>query len=579
MPKEKVLKIKIDGQEYSGAEGKTIMDVALANNIFIPTLCDHPDFSVKANCRICVVEIKGRKNLTTSCSTKIEDKMEVLTSSDRVRRARNTNLELIFAEHIEKCATCVWRFECKLLKYAERYKLHLTRFKDRKGGRKVHKFANAVEIDGSQCIDCRNCLDACSKLQNISYLELRGKGINQEIVPSQDKKKHCILCGQCAVHCPVSSAQEQMHWEMVEALLKEKNKIMVAQFAPSIRVSIGEDFGLPYGKIVTDQISAGLRALGFTYVFDVNFSADVTTIVEANELIERLKENKNLPMFTSCCPGWINYIEHYHPELIPNITDSRSPQIHLGGIIKTFWANQKNLNPKNIITVSIMPCTAKKYEAARPEMKVNGLFPVDFVLTTREFSFLLKKRNIDLAQLKPAPADDPLAEHTGAGAIFGASGGVMESALRTAQYILTTAQAIDCKKPKGSCQTKIDFKEVRGLEGVKEATVTVGEKKLRVAIVNGIGHIEKLLGRLKDFDYIEVMACPGGCIGGGGQPIPTTKAIREKRLQALYQLDKALPRRISFENQGAQKVINWLRANKKLEKSVLYTKYKKKTKY
>jgi NADH-quinone oxidoreductase subunit G/NADP-reducing hydrogenase subunit HndD len=399
------------------------------------------------------------------------------------------------------------------------------------------------------------------------------------VVPSKDKNKHCILCGQCAVHCPVSAAQEQTSWEIVAREIADKKKVVVVQFAPSIRVSIGEDFGLPYGKIMTGHLVAGLRALGFKYVFDVNFGADVTTIVEAEELIERLHAGKGLPMFTSCCPGWINYVEHYRPDLIPNLTASRPPQIHGGGIIKTYWAQKMKINPKDVVVVSIMPCTAKKYEASRKEMKINGNFPVDYVLTTRELSFMLKKNKIDLGKLEKAAADDPLAEFTGGGAIFGASGGVMESALRTAQYLLSTAQSAACSNPKtDACQTKIDFHEVQGMGDFKEATVDVAGTKLKVAVLNGIGNIQKLLDKINEYHYIEVMACPGGCIGGGGQPIPTTPEIRQKRLDALYALDKSCAARISYENKSAQAAMAWLKENN-LEDKVLFTGYKKKSKY
>ncbi|MCU0679551.1 MAG: 2Fe-2S iron-sulfur cluster-binding protein, partial [Planctomycetes bacterium] len=305
----KKIKIKINGQDIECLEGEMIKAAAKKAGIEIPGLCNHPDFPLKSNCRLCVVEVKGQKKLLTSCSTEIENGMEIETNSERVKRARNANLEMIFAEHIEKCGDCIWRFECKLLKYAEDYKLLLTRFKDRKGQRARYRFANAVEIDGTQCIDCRNCLDACSLLQDIHYLELKGKGEDQEIVPTKRKSIHCILCGQCAVHCPVSAAQEQPSWPAVEAALKDRKKLVVAQFAPSIRVSIGEDFGLSYGKIMTEHVVAGLRALGFPYVFDTSFGADVTTVVEAIELLKRIKQGKELPMITSCCPGWVNYAE------------------------------------------------------------------------------------------------------------------------------------------------------------------------------------------------------------------------------------------------------------------------------
>jgi NADH dehydrogenase/NADH:ubiquinone oxidoreductase subunit G len=323
----KKVKIKIDNKEITCDPNKTIMEAAKDNGIEIPGLCNHPDFAPKANCRICVVEIKGIKRLMTSCSTKVQDGMEIKTNTERVKRVRNLNIELIFAEHIEKCPDCIWNVNCALLKLAEKYDIKIKRFIDRKEKRKIIKFANAVEIDGSQCIDCRNCIDACSILQNINYLKLKGKGDNQEVVENKKnggKKIDCIYCGQCAVHCPVGAAQEQSQWKEVEKVLYDKSKTVIVQFAPSIRVSIGEEFGLPYGKIATNQVVAGLRKLGFDYIFDVNFGADVTTIIEAKELLERLIWSKGfspkesdcrakaltpistLPMITSCCP--LNFI-------------------------------------------------------------------------------------------------------------------------------------------------------------------------------------------------------------------------------------------------------------------------------
>jgi iron-only hydrogenase group A len=589
------LKIKINGKNYTADPGQTVLEVAKNNGIEIPALCFHPDFPCKGNCRVCSVEVKGYKRLVPSCATIVCDCMEVETETERVAKARRLNLELIFAEHVEKCATCIWRFQCPLLAAVRKYKINVNRFRDRKASRQIYKFQNAVEIDGSQCIDCKNCVEACA-LQNINYLKFAGKGSRQEVVPRQKEGFKCILCGQCALHCPVSAAQEQSQVEDVEkllankkttphnhpqtppwkggGLLKKEGDILVAQFAPSVRVTIGEDFDMPYGKDTAGKITAGLRKLGFDYIFDINYGADLTTIIEAEELLERVTEKSpNMPMFTSCCPGWVNYVELYHPELIPNLTTTRSPHIHLAGVVKTYWANKIGVKPERIKLVSVMPCTAKKYEAVRPELKINGIQAIDNVLTTRELSFLFKKNNIDLAKIKAEDIDDPLGAYSGAAALFGGSGGVMESALRTADFMACESKKIKAKL----CKTKIEYNEARGLAGIKTAVVDVAGIKVRIAIVNGIGNIGPIIADLKNFDYIEVMACPGGCIGGGGQPIPTTDEIRQKRIQALYEIDfKKTGFRRSYENKGVLEVIDWVKKNK-LGKKVLYTKFKKRS--
>lgn len=568
MPAKKI-KIRLNGAEVLASEGETIFAVASRQKIEIPTLCDHPDFPHKANCRVCVVEVAGRKNLATSCSTLAQEGMDITTNSPRVKKARDLNLELIFAEHVEKCATCVWRFQCKLLHYAEKFHIKINTFKDRKYPRKTYKFANAVELDGSQCIDCRNCIDACSLQQGINYLQVKGKGHNQEICPTDKKGVECILCGQCAVHCPVSAAQEQYDYQQVEKIIKEGKKIVVAEFAPSIRVSIGEDFGLPYGKVVTEQLVEALKLLGFAHAFDVNFAADVTTMVEAGELLERINNKGTMPMITSCCPAWVRYVEFYRPDLIPNITTSRSPQMHGGGLIKTYWAETAKVDPADIVVVSIMPCTSKKFEASRSEMFLpGGLKPVDYVLTTRELSFMIQKNKIDLGKLKGLKPDELMGEFTGAAAIYGGSGGVMESALRTAQAVL-------CGEDSSLCKTRLEFFDTRGLEGVKEADVDFGKGiKLRVAVANGMLNVQEVLKNLDKYDYVEMMACPGGCIGGGGEPIPTNKEVRQARTKALFKLDKGKAIREAHKNESVKTALAWLKAKgEKTEHQILHTKY------
>jgi iron-only hydrogenase group A len=528
----KMTKIIIDGQEILVKEGQTILEIALENGIDIPHLCFHPDLKVKANCRLCGVEIEGEKHVVMSCTTKVKEGMKVNTKSEVLNQARKTNLELIFGQHQLKCATCIWGTHCNLLKMGRDYKAQITKFKNRKLDRKIYQYW-PIAFDGTKCIDCRNCVEACP----VDYLEIKGKGPDIEVLPSQDKNKDCIYCGQCVVHCPVGAIEAEAQFK----LPKEQGKILVVQFAPAVRASIGEEFGFPPGEDMTGRMTAGLRKLGFDKVFDTSVGADLTTVLEAEELIERLKENKDLPMFTSCCPAWVKFVEFYRPDLIPNLTSARSPHIMLGGIIKKHLAEKEKTDIKNIIVVSIMPCTAKKFEANREEMFHHGIKPVDYVITTRELSSLFKKNKIDLKTIKPEIADQPFGKYTGAAIIYGSSGGVMESALRTASAILNDGKV-----------TKCDFEEVRGLTGIKKAKVDIGGKELKVAVVNEIKNAKIILDEIKKdpqaYHYVEFMACPGGCIGGGGQNVPVSDAIRKKRAMGLYNLDKGCDLRLSHKN-------------------------------
>lgn len=536
------IKIIIDGEKFEAEEDQTVLDAVHENKLEVPTLCFHSDLEIKANCRLCLVEIKGEEELKTACSTCLKEGMEIITHSPKIYKARKFNLELIFAQHVEECDDCVFRFNCQLLKLALEYNVKITRFKDRKTKRPIYQFGPIV-FDQTKCMDCRNCEEVCP----VNFLEVKGRGTEIKIEPSKAKKKDCVYCGQCIVHCPVGAVEAKGEFEDIEKPLKEKDKVVIAQFAPSLRSSLGEEFGLPVGTIVTGQLVAGLKKLGFNKVFDTCVGADFTTTEEAEELIERLKNRKNLPMFTSCCPAWVKFIEFYHPEFIRNLTTIRSPHLILGGLIKTYWAEKEKINPKKIEVVSIMPCVAKKYEAERKELKINGSKPVDQVLTTREIARLFHLHKIDLKKIKEEKTDDPLGLPSGAGIIYGATGGVMESTLRTVYEKMTGRKLL-----------KIDFNEVRGMTGVREAKIKINNQLIKVAIINGLKNAQKILEKLKEnpraYDYIEVMACPAGCVGGGGQPMPSDGIIREKRASSLYLLDAGEDIRLAHENKILKKV-------------------------
>lgn len=551
------MQITINNKKIKAKKGETVLEAALRNNIYIPFLSYHPNLINKGGDRVSLVEIKRQKKVRSADSVLVEEGMEVITNSEKVEKFRKLNLELLFASHIEKCGDCTMRFNCKLLDLAKDYKLKITKFEDRKAKRETYKFSNAVEIDGSQCIDCGNCIQACS-MQGIDFLHFDGNGYKQEVKPVSDKNISCINCGQCTNVCPVAAAQEQYDYKQVEELIANKNNIVVAQFAPATRVSIGEEFGMPYGIDSTKKINTALRKLGFSYVFDINFGADITTMVEAEEFLERINDKSSLPMITSCCPAWVSYVEFYHPEIIKNLTTARSPQIHNAGAIKTYFAKKNNIKPNKIKVVSIVPCTAKKYEAKRKELAYKNNPLVDNVLTVREFAYLLKKNRINFSKLEDSETNDLFNDGSGAAAIYGASGGVMESALRSALALFEK----DEKKKSSNNKLKLDFKELRGLDGIKESTVSLGRRKLKVAVVSGIANFPKILPKLKDYHYIEVMACPGGCLAGGGQPLPTTNEIREKRAEALYKIDKHKKKRRAHENIKMLDYYNWVKKRK-----------------
>lgn len=561
--------ILINGKEYAANEEQTVLEVCLANGLEIPALCYHPDLDIKTNCRLCLVEVKGTERPQTACSTKVSEGMEIITNSPNLRRLRKINLELLFSAHIEKCTKCIWDQNCALQKLAKEYGVFVSRFPDRKKERPITKLGPAIEFDATKCINCDNCVEMCQK-QACDVYETTGKASEIEVVPT--KKDNCTYCGQCVTHCPVGAIQGQGEWQAVEEALAKKDKVLITQCAPSIRSSLGEEFGLPTGEIVTGKMVAALRRLGFDKIFDINLGADFTSYEEAKELKERFAASQ-LPMFSSCCPAWVHFVEVFYPQFLPNLTTANSPQMCSGPVIKAYYSQLIGKKPADLTVVSVMPCTAKKFEAKREEFFLEDGPPfIDHVITTREFAYLLRRHQIDFASLpntdKP---DDPLGQYSGAGAIYGTSGGVMESALRTA------VEWTDGKKP-----PSLEFTQVRGQEGIKRAEIPLGQKKLKVAVANGLGNAKTLLEELKEnphaFDYLEVMACPGGCIGGGGQPVPVSPEIRKARAEALYKIDKNLPIRTCHENPSLQKVYrDFFAKDQKLVEKLLHTSYTKET--
>ncbi len=551
MATDNTITLTIDDVLTTVPKGTTIMDAADSIGINIPRLCYHPHLSILGACRVCLVQVEGMRNPVASCAYPAEDGMKVHTSSTLLRRLRRDVVELILDNHPQDCQTCERNGNCELQKYA--YELGI---RDRifQGERKRYKkdlSSPAVIRDLEKCILCGRCVRVCAEVQGVYNLSQHGRGFHIEVAPAHCgnmMNSVCVQCGQCANVCPTAAILEKNETDEVFAALSDPSKHVVVQTAPSIRAAIGEGFGYEPGTPATGKMVAALRLMGFKHVFDTNFGADLTIVEEAHEFVRRLKNNERLPLITSCSPGWIKFMEHFYPELIPYASTCRSPMTMLSVLLKTYYAEQNRLDPKSIFSVAIMPCTAKKFEARRPEhVAPFGAPYTDAVLTTRELIWMMKAFGIEFKHLPDSDFDTPLGISSGAGDIFGTTGGVMEAALRTAYETVTG-------KP---CE-QLDFVEVRGVEGVKESAIELGGMTLNVAVANGLQNAKNLLNRVesgeKQYHMVEVMACPGGCIGGGGQPYPPPgmhimdASLLRMRAKALYTIDGQKKIRKSHEN-------------------------------
>lgn len=538
--------VTIDGISVTVPAGTSILDAAKKVGISIPILCHHPDLSVRANCRICIVEAKGQRKFKTACSTEVWQGAEITTNSKTIREARKTVLELILAEHPRECLECIRNGSCELQKLAQDFGIKEVAFTPSRhvGELPIDDIHLAIVRNPNKCVKCGRCVEVCQEVQTVRAINTAHRSHRYEISTAFEKNLEetlCVSCGQCVAVCPVGALYEQDETAKVWAALDNPDLHVVVQTAPAVRVALGEEFGMEPGSIFTGKMVAALRRLGFDKVFDTDFSADVTIMEEGHELLERIQTEGTLPLITSCCPGWINFAEEMYPELLPHLSTCKSPQQMFGALVKTYYAQKTGISPEKIFVVSIMPCTAKKYECARTEMNDSGYQDVDVVLTTRELAKMLKQANVSVRDLPEETFDDPMGTSTGAAVIFGTSGGVMEAALRTVYEVVT-------QKPLGN----LDFTVVRGLTGIKEAEVELNGQTIKVAIANGLGNARSLLEKIKegqvDYQFVEIMACPGGCIGGGGQPFGTTMAKKHERMKAMYQVDKKLPIRQSHKN-------------------------------
>lgn len=544
-----MVNLKIDGKDICVEEGTTILKAARDNGIDIPTLCFLKDINEFGDCRMCIVEVEGRRGFATSCIQKVEEGMVVKTNSHEVVEARKVVLDLILSNHHRDCLTCTRNGNCELQALAVKYNVQKVEFEGERSHYEIDDKSPSIVRDFNKCILCRRCVATCKNVQEIGAIDCIGRGFESRISTTYEHSLNdvdCTLCGQCIEACPTGALKEKENIEDVWKALRDEERYVVVQTAPAVRVALGEEFGMPIGTNVTGKMVTALKLMGFDKVFDTNTGADLTIMEEANEFIERVTNNGVLPMITSCSPGWVRFSEKNFPNSLAHLSSCKSPHQMFGAIIKSYYANKFGIDRNKICVVSVMPCVAKKYECSRPEMEVDGARDVDYVITTRELARMIKQANMDFPSLGDSVFDDPMGEASGAGAIFGTTGGVMEAAVRTAVDTLE-GRSID----------RIEYTEVRGEKGIKEANLNIAGKEIKIAVASGLANARKLLKQIEEgnspYHFIEIMACPGGCVMGGGQPIKTSKTratvdVRKLRADALYSIDEKSTVRKSHEN-------------------------------
>ena len=575
------INLKINNINVSAPEGSTVLEAARAAGIKIPTLCYLKEINEIGACRMCVVEVKGARNLVAACVHPIAEGMEVLTNTEKLIKSRKRTLELLLSNHDKKCLSCVRSGNCELQELCREYGVEDENyFAGEEQHFELDTSAPHMVRDNNKCILCRRCTAVCEKVQTVAVIGPNNRGFDTSIGCAFDMglgDTSCVNCGQCIAACPTGALYEKDFTDDVLAAINDPEKHVVVQTAPAVRAALGEEFGYPMGTDVEGKMAAALRRIGFDKVFDTNFSADLTIMEEANELVERVQTGGVLPMITSCSPGWVKYCEHYYPDQLAHLSSCKSPQQMFGAITKTYYAEKMGIDPKNIVCVSVMPCTAKKFEIGRDDQDAAGVPDVDISITTRELARLIKKCGIDFTILPDEGFDDPLGESTGAGVIFGATGGVMEAALRTAVETLT-----------GEELKNLDFKEVRGTEGIKEATYKVGDLDVKVAVASGLNNARVIMDKIRageaDYQFVEIMCCEGGCVNGGGQPqvhadVRNFVDVKALRAKALYNNDAAKTIRKSHENPSIKKVYDEYLGKPGSEKAhhILHTKYVERT--